>query len=308
VLTATPLNDAPGRPLLLLGPSLGSSAATQWTRCASRLRGDFQLVAWDLPGHGASVPAASAFGAADLAREVLALADRFRPGETFGYAGVSLGGAVGLQLLLDAPGRVGRAALICTGAKIGEAAAWHERAATVRAEGTAAIVEGSIGRWFAPGFPARHPEIVRELAAELRGVDDESYALACEALAAFDVRDRLGEIGAPVLAIAGARDQPAPPDGMRSSPAPCSSGGSWCSTPPPIWPTSRFPTVSLPCSTTISGTPPGSGCAARCSATPTSTGPRRARLASPATSRSSSPRTPGKGSGPAPAWTAAAAR
>jgi 3-oxoadipate enol-lactonase/4-carboxymuconolactone decarboxylase len=33
-------------------------------------------------------------------------------------------------------------------------------------------------------------------------------------LATFDVRDRLGEITAPVLAVAGAEDQPAPPEGL----------------------------------------------------------------------------------------------
>jgi 3-oxoadipate enol-lactonase/4-carboxymuconolactone decarboxylase len=35
--------------------------------------------------------------------------------------------------------------------------------------------------------------------------------LTCEALAAFDVRDRLGEISVPVLAIAGIHDTPTPP-------------------------------------------------------------------------------------------------
>ncbi len=37
----------------------------------------------------------------------------------------------------------------------------------------------------------------------------------CEALAGFDVRERLAEITAPVLAIAGAHDQVAPVEGMR---------------------------------------------------------------------------------------------
>ena len=40
----------------------------------------------------------------------------------------------------------------------------------------------------------------------LQDADDEGYVRVCEALAGFDVRDRLGEIGAPVLAVAGADD------------------------------------------------------------------------------------------------------
>jgi 3-oxoadipate enol-lactonase/4-carboxymuconolactone decarboxylase len=116
-----------------------------------------------------------------------------------------------LQLLLDAPDRVSGAALICTGAKIGEAGAWHERAATVRASGTAAMLEGSAQRWFAPGFLEREPAVASALLQDLHGTDREGYALTCAALAAFDVRDRLGEISVPVLAIAGLHDVPTPP-------------------------------------------------------------------------------------------------
>jgi len=40
----------------------------------------------------------------------------------------------------------------------------------------------------------------------LRDADDESYALVCEALAAFDVRDDLGAISVPLLVLVGADD------------------------------------------------------------------------------------------------------
>jgi len=211
-LTATVLADAPGRPLLLLGPSLGTSAETLWARCAERMRGGFHVVAWDLPGHGRSAPATAGYTVADLARAVLALAD---PAEPFHYAGDSIGGAVGLRLLLDAPDRVAKAALLCTGAKIGEAQAWRRRADLVRAEGTEAVVAGSAERWFAPGFLDRQPQTADALLGALRATDAESYAYACEALALFDVRDELSRIEQPVLAIAGAHDKPAPVAGLR---------------------------------------------------------------------------------------------
>jgi len=214
MLTAVTLRNAPGRPLLVLGPSLGTSVETLWGRCVARLGGDWHVVGWDLPGHGLSAPAHGGFGVPGLAKSVLELVDRIRPGATIRYAGDSIGGAVGLQLLLDAPRRVEAAVVLCTGAKIGEAAGWRQRAETVRAEGTQAVVAGSIQRWFGPGFPEREPGIVEELLGALRAADPESYALVCEALATFDVRDRLGEIAAPVLAVAGAEDQPAPPEGL----------------------------------------------------------------------------------------------
>jgi len=214
MLTETVLRDAPGRPLLVLGASLGTSVEALWSRCVARFGGDYHVVGWDLPGHGRSAPAPAGFGIPGLAQSVLGLVDRLRPGATFRYAGDSIGGAVGLQLLLDAPDRVTAAVLLCTGAKIGEAVGWRQRAETVRADGTQAVVAGSIQRWFAPGFPEREPQVAEELLGALRAADPESYALVCEALATFDVRDRLGEIAAPVLAVAGAEDQPAPPDGL----------------------------------------------------------------------------------------------
>ncbi|MCU7727573.1 4-carboxymuconolactone decarboxylase [Actinoplanes sp. KI2] len=214
MLTATTLRDAPGRPLLVLGPSLGTSVEALWSRCVARLDGDHHVVGWDLPGHGRSAPAHAGFGVPGLGRSVLELVDRIRPGAAFRYAGDSIGGAVGLQLLLDAPDRVEAAVVLCTGAKIGEATGWRQRAETVRADGVQAVLAGSVQRWFAPGFAEREPDIAEELLAALRAADPESYALVCEALATFDVRDRLPEITAPVLAVAGAADQPTPPDGL----------------------------------------------------------------------------------------------
>ena len=74
------------------------------------------------------------------------------------------------------------------------------------------MVEGSAQRWFAPGFLEREPADGRgAAAARCSDTDREGYALVCEALAAFDVRDRLGEITAPVLAVAGADDPTTPP-------------------------------------------------------------------------------------------------
>lgn len=212
ILSATVLSDAPGRPLLLLGPSLGTSAETLWAACAHRMRGGFHVVGWDLPGHGRSAPATKAYTVADLAQAVLALVDSDEP---FHYAGDSIGGAVGLQLLLDAPDRIAKAALLCTGARIGEPPAWHDRAALVREQGTESLVAGSIERWFAPGFTTRRPSVTEALLGALRAADPQSYAYACEALALFDVRAELSRIEQPVLAVAGAHDKPTPAAGLR---------------------------------------------------------------------------------------------
>jgi len=110
-LTATQLTDpGKGLPLLVVGPSIGTSVTALWSSCAHRLAGRFHVVGWDLPGHGRSATTDEPFAMADLAAAVVTLVDRLRASAASGpvskvfYAGDSVGGAVGLQSLLD--GRV----------------------------------------------------------------------------------------------------------------------------------------------------------------------------------------------------------
>ena len=222
-ITAVRLTGARHRgelPLLVLGPSLGTTAATLWTACAEAgLTEVFDVVAWDLPGHGhnRAVPE-EPFTLAELAAGVLHVVDDIvaeRGDDTFFYAGDSVGGAVGLQLMLDVPARVAAAVLLCTGAKIGTHESWTGRMAQVSMSGTPVMVSGSTERWFGAGFLEREPERGSALLHALQAAVDEGYVAVCGALAEFDVRDRLAEIGAPVLAVAGAEDVATPVENLR---------------------------------------------------------------------------------------------
>src|SRR4029450_2682505 len=80
----------------------------------------------------------------------------------------------------------------------------------VRSAGTAVLLDSAPERWFAPGFADRDPQTAAALLDDLAACEKESYAAACEALAEFDVRNRLPEIAAPLLAVAGAQDASTP--------------------------------------------------------------------------------------------------
>ena len=208
VIAATAPVGPEGAPLVVLGNSLGTSSIL-WEDVVPLLAPDYRVLAWDLPGHGASLAASEAFSVADLADAVAEVISEAGAGRVL-YAGVSLGGAAGLELLLGHPGLVDAAAIIASGAQLGEPSGWRDRAAQVRAQSTSSLIITSAQRWFADGAIERRPEISGRLLHALQDADDESYALCCEALAAYDVRERLGEIGAPILAVWGEHDFVAP--------------------------------------------------------------------------------------------------
>jgi 3-oxoadipate enol-lactonase/4-carboxymuconolactone decarboxylase len=196
-------------PPLLLGPSLGTSYAL-WDAVAPELSTGHRVIRWDLPGHGGSAAGLIAAGAtvADLAGLVLSLADSLGV-ERFAYAGVSLGGAVGLHLAVHHPERVSALAVICSSAHFDGARAWRERAERVRREGLEWLAKSADARWFTPGFTV--PRLVRDH----RDADPQAYAACCDALAAFDLRERLPEITAPTLLVAGREDPATPPAHLR---------------------------------------------------------------------------------------------
>ncbi|MGW6605402.1 bifunctional 3-oxoadipate enol-lactonase/4-carboxymuconolactone decarboxylase PcaDC [Streptomyces sp. NPDC055036] len=196
-------------PALLLGPSLGTSTAL-WDSVAPELSTTFRTVRWDLPGHGGSPAGLIGPGATvgQLGALVLDMADSLDL-DRFHYAGVSLGGAVGLWLAVHHPERVDRLSVICSSAHFGPAGPWHERASLVRRLGTGPVAETAPARWFTPGFT--RPALVDDL----RRTDPQAYAACCDALAAFDLREELVSIRVPTLVVAGRQDPATPPAHAR---------------------------------------------------------------------------------------------
>ena len=184
---------------VVLCGSLGSTSA-MWDSQLPALDGR-RVVTVEHPGHGGA-PVTDLQTVGDLAARVLDAAGD----DVFSFVGLSLGGAIGMRLALDAPDRVERLVLACTAARFGEPGGWHERAATVREHGLEAIADAVLDRWFTPGFG----DVARYRAMFL-SVDPEGYARCCEALARWDVRDGLAAITAPTLVVAADGDPSTPP-------------------------------------------------------------------------------------------------
>lgn len=216
-LTPSLLHTNKDLPTLIAGPSLGTAALPLWGPAVPYLKEHFQVVAWDLPGHGESKPSTQAFSLGELASGVIAMIDALRAdgviaeGSKLYYAGVSVGGATALQLAVDYPGVFNGISSICSAAKIGTPEGWTERAELVAKAGTPTMVAGSAQRWFAPGFIEKNPVVSTDLLHSLQDADRFAYAHACGALAGFDVREQLASTTDPIIAINGAQDQVCPP-------------------------------------------------------------------------------------------------
>ncbi|MCT2594073.1 4-carboxymuconolactone decarboxylase [Streptomyces sp. N2-109] len=200
-------------PLLVLGPALGATWH-MWDRQIPELTRHWRVLRFDLPGHGGA-PAHPAVAATDLAERLLATVDALGV-DRFGFAGCSLGGAIGAQLALDHPERVSSLALISCSARHTTPDAWRQRGVVVRTNGLDPIAASTPERWFTAGFATAQPAIVEWAVQMVRTTDPGCYISACETMAAFDIRQELGRIGVPALVVAGAEDEATPPADARA--------------------------------------------------------------------------------------------
>ncbi|MFF0371247.1 3-oxoadipate enol-lactonase [Micromonospora sp. NPDC005087] len=197
-------------PVLVLSPSLGSTHA-MWEPQAAALRDRFRVVRYDHRGHGASPAPPGPYELADLGADVLRLLDRLEVPAAH-FCGLSLGGMTGMWLAAHAPERVRRLVLCCTSARLGPPQFWDERADLVRREGTAAVADGVVTRWFTPGWVQAHPEAVRDMRAMVAATPAEGYASCCSAIRDMDLTDVLPRVHAKTLVIAGHEDPSTSPE------------------------------------------------------------------------------------------------
>lgn len=192
-------------PVILFSNSLGTTSE-MWQPQRDALINQYRILRYDVPGHGASAPDGQTRSLEQLGSKVLSLLDTLGIDRVH-FCGISMGGLTGLWLARFHPQRLMTLTVANSAAKIGEPAAWQQRAALVRQHGMTAITESAAARWFTPAFCERAPATVQSLLSQLSACDAESYADCCEALATADLRHELAAISLPVLVIAGRDDK-----------------------------------------------------------------------------------------------------
>ncbi len=198
----------PDAPALVLSGSLGTDL-TIWDPVVPHLADDFRVIRYDHRGHGRSPVPPGPYTIDDLGSDVIAMLDTLGVGRAH-VAGVSLGGMVGLWLAAQAPERVAGLVAMCTSAHLEPHSVWAERARLVEEQGTGAVADTLMGRWFTPRFREERPQVVADVRRSLLATSARGYAACCRAIESMDLRPLLPLVETDVLVVAAA-DDPATP-------------------------------------------------------------------------------------------------
>jgi len=175
----------------------------------------FQVIRYDLLGHGDSDKPLRRYELSDLSDQLLRLVDGLELGP-FGLAGFSLGGMIVRAFAIAHPDRVAALTILNSphDRNAAERAAIGKRLQQAREHGPAATVDAAIERWFTKDYARTRPEIPdlvrRWMAANDPAVYPEIYRVLAESDA--ELVDGIRQIRCPTLVLACAEDHGNSPD------------------------------------------------------------------------------------------------
>ena len=191
-------------PVLMLSNSLGTNLH-MWDGQVAPFTRHFRLVRYDRRGHGQSDVPKGPYSMERLGRDVLAILDALKI-ERINWCGLSMGGMVGMWLGANAPNRINKLILSNTSSYMPDNSVWDARIKTARERGLAALVEGTLDRWFTKPFRERAPQAVEPIRQMFVATKVDGYVGCVEAIRAMEHRPLLAKITAPTLVIAGRHD------------------------------------------------------------------------------------------------------
>jgi 3-oxoadipate enol-lactonase len=194
----------PDAPPLVLGNSL-SSKLSMWDPQMPALLERYRVIRYDHRGHGRTAAPLGPYSMDRLGRDALGVMDALGIGRAH-WCGLSMGGMTGMWLLTHAPHRIERAVLANTAAHMGPPELWNGRIRTATRGGMAALVDGTVQRWFKAGFPEREPALIERVREMILATPVAGYQGCCAAIRDMDQRESIRSIATPALVIIGAHD------------------------------------------------------------------------------------------------------
>ena len=181
---------------------------SMWDGQVAALERDFNVLRYDLRGHGGTPASGGAYTIELLVSDLAALLDQLNIRRT-SVIGLGLGGAIAQAFALAHPDRVDKLMPCCCRARMVPdfAAMWHKLRETVSTNGLESIVEATVQRWFSEDFKSRHPEVLEKIRKMIRSTTQEGYMGVTAAFLGLDVEADLGSIKAPTVYVSGAEDK-----------------------------------------------------------------------------------------------------
>lgn len=207
------IQGAPDGAPIVFSNSLGTDLRL-WDAVVPLLPPGLRIVRYDTRGHGGTDCPPGPYAMGSLVRDAEALLDHLNIRDCV-FVGLSLGGMVAQGLAIKRLDQIRALVLSNTGARIGFAPMWRDRAALVRRAGIEAITDAVIERWFSKTF--RATPAVGFWRDMLTSQPAEGYAGCCEAIAGTDFYTPTSGLGLPTLGIASDRDIATPPDLVRET-------------------------------------------------------------------------------------------
>ncbi|MGC9450203.1 MAG: alpha/beta fold hydrolase [Oceanipulchritudo sp.] len=198
----------PEAPACILSHSLGSDRR-MWRPQVEGLAEAYRLITYDHPGHGQSSRPERMGDIGDFGRDALAVADACGVGR-FVFAGVSLGGMVGLWLAAHAGERVRHLVASNTAARIPDSSLLRARIALLRREPVEAIADNVIERWLTVGFRRKQPQVEALCRQMLNDCGAPAYADTAGMICNMDLRPELASIDRPCTILVGEYDRATP--------------------------------------------------------------------------------------------------
>ena len=186
-----------------------------WDEQVKLLCDRYQVLCYDIRGHGGSQATEGKYNFDMLVDDVVALWDGLGIKQSH-WIGLSLGGMIGFGLAIRCPTRILSMTACDTRADASPAYAdlFAGRIRSTREQGMEAMVEPTITRWFTEKSLAEKLPAIEKISDMIRGTNPQGHIGCCEAIRNLSYGANLGDIKAPTLVLVGAEDVGAPPDVM----------------------------------------------------------------------------------------------
>jgi (E)-2-((N-methylformamido)methylene)succinate hydrolase len=178
-----------------------------WDGVSEKLARNFQVLRYDLRGHGQSTRLPGPYSLSLFADDLRALLDHAGMAKTC-VAGHSLGAMIAQMFVLRHADCVERLALLSAvaGRNPEERERVVARIELIRAGSAGDHFHRSMSRWFSDAFITANPELIADYAARNAENDPECYSAAYRVLALEDLDRELEAIARPTLIVTGEQD------------------------------------------------------------------------------------------------------